>query len=72
MLNNEKWSEDNTEESAVSTDGYLTFAKDSIDSLHFMVKVEKREEFLKKAVHFTLLVSTREGNIRLEPGTSQF
>jgi len=27
---------------------------------------------LKKAVHFTLLVSTKEGNVRLEAGTSHF
>lgn len=37
-----------------------------------MVKVEKREEFLKKYIHFTLLVSTQEGNVRLEPAISHF
>lgn len=59
-------------EGEVSTDGYITFAKDSLDGLEFVVSVSKREGFLDKYIHFTLLVSTKEGNVRLEPGVSQF
>lgn len=56
---------DEASEGEVSTDGYITFAKDSIEGLNFIVKVQKREAYLNKYIHFTLLVSTKDGNVRL-------
>ena len=66
VKNGEKWTEDNKGDGELSTDGYITFTEDNIESLHFVIKVEKREEYMKKAAHFTLLVSTKEANVRLE------
>ena len=65
VLNQKKWSESNKGEGRVSTDGYLSFDKDEINSLDFVIKVEKREEFSKKFIHFTLIATTKDGNMRL-------
>jgi hypothetical protein len=65
VMNDERWTDDNRGEGEASTEGYLSFKKEDISSLNFVIKVEKKEEFLKKYIHFTLLVSTKEGNVRL-------
>ena len=52
-------------EGEISTDGYISVKKEDIHGLTFVVAVQKREAFLSKFIHFTLIVSTKEGNIRL-------
>ena len=42
-MNGERWSESNKGEGELSTDGYLSFSKDNVNSLNFVIKVEKRE-----------------------------
>jgi hypothetical protein len=37
---------DENTEGEISTDGYITFSKESIDGLNFVVKVQKREQYL--------------------------
>ena len=65
VKNGEKWTDSNKGEGEVSTDGYVSVSKDDIESLNFVIRVEKREEYLKKYIHFTLIVTTKEGNVRL-------
>lgn len=71
-MNGDKWDDDSKDSNMLSTDGYVSYKKDDINSLNFLIKVEKREQFLKKYIHFTVLASTMEGNVRLEPGISHF
>jgi hypothetical protein len=59
-------------EAELSSDGFIKFSKDSLKGLDFVIKVEKRTEFQNKYVHFTLIVSTKEGNLRLENGSPHY
>lgn len=63
---------DESSEGEISTDGYITFTKEDIDGLHFVVKVQKREAYISKYIHFTILISTKDGNVRLESGVAHF
>jgi hypothetical protein len=56
---------DENTEGEISTDGYITFTKENIDGLNFIAKVQKREAYIGKYIHFTILVSTKDGNVRL-------
>jgi hypothetical protein len=56
---------DDETEGEISNEGYVTFEKEKIDGLVFIVKVTKREAYIGKFIHFTLLASTKEGNVRL-------
>lgn len=53
-------------------DGYVAFEKEDLKSNFFVIKVEKREEYRKKYVHFTLIASTKEANLRLETGNAHY
>lgn len=53
-------------------DGFVSFKKNELKSNNFVIKVEKREEYRKKFVHFTMIASTREGELRLEPGSAHY
>ena len=46
-------------------EGYVSYDKADLKETSFVVKVLKREEYRKKYVHFTLIASTKEGNLRL-------
>ncbi len=43
VMNGDKWDDDSKDSNMLSTDGYISFKKDDIDSLNFLIKVEKRE-----------------------------
>jgi hypothetical protein len=53
-------------------EGFVSFRKDELESTSFFVRVQKREEYRKKFVHFTLIASTKEGNLRLEAGNAHY
>ena len=59
-------------DSTYSLEGFLCFGKEDINSNDFVIKVQKREEYHKKYVHFTLIASTKTGNLRLEPGNAHY
>ncbi len=43
VMNGDKWDDDSKDSNMLSTDGYISFKKDDINSLNFLIKVEKRE-----------------------------
>lgn len=72
VLNKEKPQEEDIGIALVSSDGYIRIPKEDFNGLRFIVMVEKRQEFLKKFVHFTMIASTQSGNMRLEPGVAHY
>ncbi len=53
-------------------DGYISFIKTEINELDFTVLIQKTDDHAKKFVHFTLIVSTNNTNMRLEPGIAHY
>jgi hypothetical protein len=53
-------------------DGYVFIEKADLKTVYLVAKVVKREEYRKKYVHFTLIVSTKESNLRLEAGNAHY
>lgn len=43
VMNGDKWDDDSKDSNMLSTDGYVSYKKDDINSLNFLIKVEKRE-----------------------------
>ena len=75
VFNQEDLKEDTVkeaEESAYSLQGYVFIAKDDLQNKEFIIKVRKRQEYRKKYVHFTLIASTKAGNLRLEAGNAHY
>ena len=60
------------EDQRISSDGYIKFAKDEIEREAFTIMVTKNERYLDKYVHFTLIASTKETNMRLESGVAHY
>jgi hypothetical protein len=60
------------EHSEYSLEGYICYGKEDIESKEFIIKVQKREEYRKKYVHFSLIASTEGSNMRLEPGNAHY
>lgn len=65
VVNKQKVTKQDQDSAEVSSDGYIKFAKADINDLVFQIKVEKRAEYRNKYVHFTLIASTKEANLRL-------
>jgi hypothetical protein len=55
-----------------STDGYISFTKNEVKELEFTILIKKTEDHSKKFVHFTLIASTKNSNMRLEPGIAHY
>ena len=63
----------NTKEMNIaSTDGYISFNKNEVKELEFTILIKKTEDHAKKFVHFTLIASTKNSNMRLEPGIAHY
>ena len=60
------------EHSEYSLEGNICYGKDDLESKEFIVKVQKRQEYRKKYVHFTLIASTQGSNMRIEPGNAHY
>lgn len=65
VLNKEKPEKGDEENADWATDGFIKFEKKDVNSTNFYVKVMKKEGFASKWIHFTLIASTKEGNMRL-------
>jgi len=59
VYNIDKPTKDSKNDGMVSSDGFIKYAKEEIKGLGFLIKVEKREEFRNKYVHFTMIVSSK-------------
>jgi hypothetical protein len=71
-INKEKPEKGDEQNADWATDGFIRFEKKELNTTTFFVKVEKKEGFANKWIHFTLIASTKEGNMRLEPGVAHY
>lgn len=60
------------EEGEFTTEGSITYLKSDLKTTNFIVVVSKREEYKNKYVHFTLIASTKESNLILEPSNPHY
>jgi hypothetical protein len=65
VINKEKPQKGDEENADWATDGFIKFEKKEISSNNFYVLVQKKGGFANKWIHFTLIASTKEGNMRL-------
>lgn len=69
VSNGEQESDDLT---SMSSEGYITFQKEEIKSLTFIITVKKTELTKNKMTHFTLLASSSKAVVRLEPTVAHY
>lgn len=71
LVNNGK--KEPTEDSPdLSSEGFIEFTKDQIDSKIFTISVVKSGSNKAPLTHFSIIASTASSNLRLEPGTTHY
>ena len=65
LVENSKKSPNPKDIDLASTDGYISIPISEVKQLEFTVMVLKTEDYKDKFAHFTLIVSTKETNIKL-------
>ena len=55
-----------------STDGYILIEKGNMESLDFTVSVVKMKDYKPFFTHFSLIVSSKQANLRLEPTVTNY
>jgi hypothetical protein len=56
----------------ISTEGFITFTEKDIKNMEFTISVEKNAASKNKQIHFTLLASTTDTVIQLEPSVAHY
>lgn len=72
VVNKEKPERGDEERAEWAADGFVRFEKKGLESDSFYLKVQKKEGFASKWIHFTLIATTRDANMRLEPGMAHY
>ena len=71
------WNEDDPKkiikaEHRLSTEGYLLFKSEEVKNERFTIMVTKNPRYKGKYIHFTIIASTKESNMRLEAGSAHY
>lgn len=72
VINKEKPEKGDEDKADWANDGFVRFEKKDLNSTVFFINVRKKEAYASKWIHFTLIASTKEGNMRLEPGFAHY
>ena len=62
----------NLAEASKSTEGFLSFPSNTNINNDFSLIVVKRESYRNKSIHFTLIASTSDKEVRLETGITHY